>query len=381
MDLKSKFCPKPFQYLEIGSKRDDGRMPCFACCPQLVEEEVGDFSKESVEQIWNSQSFQNIRSGILDGSYRFCKIEDCPEIQSGSLPDKLIIEDPVMWDIIKNKKTKLDYGPKILNLNYDQTCNLACPSCRTDYISHNNNPSERETIDRAGEKIKKEALSNASEIIFCSSGDPFSSQHFRSFLSEIDFNTYKNLKIQIVSNGVMLTEKTWEQLKNIHGHVGLVCISLDAGSEATYGITRVGGNWKILMQNIKFLGQLRAKGEIERLRLDFVVQDYNYQEMPRLVDIGHDAGADEVFFQKIVNWNTYSPAEFKKRLVYLPDHPEHQQFLQVLKDERLKDKIVNPGNLGDMIPKNYQPRPFNLKNAIRHTLIKRIRKFQLFLRG
>ena len=78
MNLKNKFCPKPFEYLEIGSLRDDGRVPCFACCPQLVDLEVGDFDKDSVAEIWNSTEFQNIRKGILDGTFEYCKVEDCP---------------------------------------------------------------------------------------------------------------------------------------------------------------------------------------------------------------------------------------------------------------------------------------------------------------
>lgn len=379
MDLKNKFCSKPFQYLEVSNLRPDGTMPCFACCPQLVEKVVGDFTKQSVDEIWNSDDFQKIRSGILDGSFRYCKIEDCPEIQSGALSDKRILEDPILWNIIKNNKTKLDYGPKILNLNYDQTCNLACPSCRTDYISHNNNQEELAVIEMAGIKLKEQALSNATDIIFCSSGDPFSSNHFRKFLQEIDFRLYPNLKVQIVSNGVMLTEKMWENLKNIHGHLGMICISLDAASEYTYAKTRVGGNWNVLIQNLKFLGRKRKEGEFEKFRLDFVVQDLNYKEMPKFVDIGLDVGADEVFFQKIVDWKTYSPEEFQKRLIYLESHPDHFDFLNVLRDPRLKEKIVNPGNLGAFIPKAYEPRRFNLKNAIKHTLLKRWRALQIWL--
>lgn len=378
MSLKNKFCPKPFEYLEVGSLRD-GRIPCFTCCPQLVEEEMGDINISSVEEIWNSEQYQKVRNSILDGSFKYCNKEDCPEIQTGSLPDKYAIEDKYLWDIIKNKKVVLPNGPKILNLDYDQTCNLACPSCRVEYINHNDDSSMQEIINGVGIKLKNEALANCKTIIFCSSGDPFASKHFREFLGELDFNKYPKLQVQIVSNGVLLTEKIWNNYKNIHGHVGLVCISLDAGREETYKITRKGGHWQTLQENLAFVGKLRESGQIERFRLDFVVQDYNYREMPDLVDIGLRVGADEVFYQKIVDWNTYSKAEFKNRLIYDKDHPKYSDFLETLKDKRLSNEIVNPGNFGSYLKANYRQGTFNLKNAVKHTIIKRWRSLCAFL--
>lgn len=378
MNLKNKFCTKPFTYLEVGSLRD-GRVPCFSCCPQLVPDEVGDLNKQTIEEVWNSEVFQNIRSSIHDGSFRFCKKEDCPEIQSNQLPDKREIEDKRLWDVIKEKKTNLDFGPEVLNLDYDQSCNLACPSCRIDYINHNNDIEQQEVINGVALKLKDQALESCKTIIFCSSGDPFASKHFREFLGELNFELYPDLKVQIVSNGVLLTEKVWNNYKNIHSHVGLVCISLDAGREPTYEITRKGGNWKVLQENLKFLGKLRSENKFEKLRLDFVVQDYNFREMPDLVDIGKQVGADEVFFQKIVDWNTYSKPEFKKRLIYNSSHPEYSEFLKVIEDKRLKDPIVNPGNFGGLLKGSNKRIPFNLKNAIKHTLIKKWRSLALML--
>lgn len=378
MSLKNKFCSKPFEYLEVGSIRD-GRMPCFACCPQLVTEEMGDFTQQDVDEIWNSPQYQKLRESIHDGSFKYCNKDDCPEIQTDALPDKRTILEPELWDIIKNKKTKLERGPKVLNLDYDQTCNLSCPSCRVDLINHNNSD-EYKLISETGEKLKKQALKDATDIIFCSSGDPFASKHFRTFMGELDFKEYPNLKVQIVSNGVLFTEKTWDSFKNLHGHIGLICISLDAAREETYAITRRGGNWPILMKNLEFLGKLRAKGEFEKLRLDFVVQDFNFREMPELVDIGLKVGADEVFFQKIVDWSTYSPVDFKKRLIYSEQHPKYEEFIEVLQDQRLKNKIVNPGNFGSYLEKRRENSAFNWRNAVKHTFIKRWRSITLLFK-
>lgn len=370
MALEHKFCPKPFRFLEIGAYRE-GRVPCYACCPQLVDIEVGDFSSQKIDEVWNSKEMQDIRASILEGSFKFCKVEDCPEILSNALPDRAAVEEPRLKKIIKEKKTLLDHGPEIINLSYDETCNLACPSCRTDYINLNHDIERTLVIENLQKDLLAQGLTDAKEILFCSSGDPFASNHFKNFLRDLDFKNYPDLKLQIVTNGVLFSEKMWEQFENLRGHIGLVCISIDAAQEETYKITRRGGSWKILMENLKFLSKLRGEGEFESLRLDFVVQDYNYKEMPAFVDLGKKFKVDSVFFQKIVDWGTYSKTDMKQRLIYSPLHPEFEEFKKVCLDKRLSDELVNPGNLGAFIKGRKIKRKFSLINAFKHTIKKR----------
>lgn len=376
MSFKNKFCAKPFEYLEIEALVD-GKIPCYICCPQLVPDVVGDFLTQDVDQIWNSEKLQKIRQSIHDESFEYCKQEDCPEIQSDSLQDKRLLEGR-LWDIAVNKKVILDGGPKTLNLNYDRTCNLACPSCRTDFISINTDVKERKAIEEIEKKMKDQCMEEAEEFIVCSSGDPFASKHFFSFLKTADFSKNPKNKIQIVTNGVLFTEDKWNELSNIHGKVGMVCVSLDASREVTYKVVRKGGHWSSLMKNLEFIGSLLKKGEIEKFRMDFVVQDLNYREMPEFVDLGARFGADEVFFQKIVSWDTYTEEEMKQRMIYEPSHPDFDDFLRVVADPRLKEKIVNPGNLGSFLEKKYNPiKKFKIKNAIFHTIKKRFREVLL----
>lgn len=375
MNLKNKFCARPFTYLEIGYPTEDGKVLCHACCPNQLPKEVGDLSRESIEDVWNSKSYREIRESILDGSFKYCDSSQCPEIQANSLPDRDIVSDKRLRKIINENKTELDLGPEILNLSYDQTCNLACPSCRVDFITHNDEQS-KDVFDKIGIEVLKTTSENVKRVLFCSSGDPFSSQHFKGLLKELDFKKNPELRIQIVTNGVLFTQKMWDELQNIHGRIDLVCISIDAAKEKTYDIVRKGGDFKKLMRNLEFIKGLRKKGLIPFLKFDFVVQDYNFLEMPAFVEIGKKYGADKVFFQRIINWGTYSNEDFLKRAVYLEDHPKYQSFVEVCNSVELKDGIVDGGNLSSFIgePK----KKFRLTKAIEHIIVKRIRRLKKY---
>lgn len=365
-----KICRKPFEYFEIGTPRE-GQVPCYACCPEILPNITGDLAKNSLDEIWNSDEFQKVRASILDGSYIYCKTDLCPEIQSDNLLDIGVIEDQSILDAYFKGELSLKSRPKEINLSFDQTCNLACPSCRTDFIT-------KATDEQRGlmEKITADLLSrdlSDTKIIACSSGDPFVGEYFRKFLFELEGDKHPGLKIQIMTNGVLFNRSAWEKMHKIHKQLAMVCISIDAATESTYQITRKGGNWKMLMENLEFLSGLRMRGEIPFLRLDFVVQDHNFREIPEFVELGERLKVDQVFFQKIANWGTFSAEEYQKRCIYDESHPDYPEFLEIITSKALKREIVNPGNFGHWIGPVHKEHGFNLKNAIIHSLRKRYR--------
>lgn len=355
----------PFEYIDIQNQKD-GAINCYACCPTILPVKVGDLKKNTIEEIWNGKIYNDIRQTILDGTYDNCNAELCPEIQSDRLFD---INSSRVHHIAKAKKEGIDHftsKPRMINLSYDRTCNLACPSCRTDFVTSNSDEDE-ELISKITDDLLSRDLSNTT-IVACSSGDPFVGKHFRRLLFTLDGKKHPGLKLQIMTNGILFNRQAWESMHKIHKNISSVYISIDAATEATYGITRRGGNWNLLMKNIEFISMLRARNEIGFLRLDFVVQDHNYQEMIEFVSLGKKFKADEVFFQKVANWGFFTPEEFIQRAVYKEDHPDYVKFLEVLGHENLKDGIVNHGNLGHFFSEKHVKRPFNFKNAVLHSI-------------
>jgi sulfatase maturation enzyme AslB (radical SAM superfamily) len=369
-----KVCSKPFKYFEISSPRE-GEIPCYSCCPTILPKETGNLAKQDFHEVWNSESYQEIRKSIIDSNYKFCNHALCPEIQSDNLLDIGALEkakgDGDILKAIEQGIMTVDSMPDEINLSYDPVCNLACPSCRTDYIT-NNSKEDDALMERITEQLLSLDLSKT-KLIVCSSGDPFVSQHFRKLLFDLDGSKNPGMRIQLMTNGLMFTKQAWEKMHKIHQNIMMSCISIDAATEETYAITRKGGNWQTLHKNLEFISLLRQRGELPFLRLDFVVQDHNFREIPAFVEMGKKYGVDQVFFQKVANWGTFSQEEYKARCIYDESHPKFDEFYKIITDPALKDDIVNPGNFGHWIGPVKKAHKFNLKNAIFHSIRKRTR--------
>ncbi|GAB4017380.1 MAG: hypothetical protein Fur0010_17960 [Bdellovibrio sp.] len=370
-DLSDKFCERPFTYMEIlVNDKNSELFESFACCYDILPVAVGSVNDSSIEQIWNSEKYQAIRKSIHDGTYEYCKIAGCPKIQNNELHSK---KNPPQEfkEIIKLKKTVIEKGPKILNLGYDHSCNLACPSCRTDFITK---PLSK-NIEVAHQKVEDYLKKNKTKVLVCSSGDPFQSRYFTNLLKDFNDRSHPNIDLHIVTNGVLLTPKLWDSYYNLHQKINHLSVSIDAATEPTYNKIRVGGNFSQVLTNVRHIVENNKNPNLF-IQLDFVVQENNFFEMADFVRLGKELKVQKVFFQRISNWGTFSSSEFEKKAIYHKNHPLHPQFLEHLKDDIFNDPIVNLGNLSSYKTnkvKRSTPKPkFNLKNAILHTIDNRI---------
>jgi len=342
--LEGRFCPNPFSQFDVY---EDGR--AFVCCNSWLPDSIGNLNEQPVPAIWNSEPARAIRDSIFDGSFRYCNHKLCPFIQNDSLPTlDEAAKDPRFTEIVRHRATRLDELPTFVNFCNDTSCNLSCPSCRTHKILFTEGPElerRRELHDRLVLALFEQATDRHFRISITGSGDPFASKVFREFLFELDGRRFPNLKINLQTNGMMLTPRTWQRMHRIRDNIEIVIVSFDAATPETYAITRRGGHWPTLIDNVSELGRLRKSGELRFLRLDFVVQQANYREMPAFVELARELGADRVNFSMVVNWGTWSKAEFAVRAIWRRDHPEFGAFLDVLDDERLRDPMVDLGNI------------------------------------
>ncbi|MEE8495342.1 MAG: radical SAM protein [Xanthomonadales bacterium] len=344
--LHGKFCPNPFRQLDL---EEDGT--AFACCSAWLPTPMGNLKHKTLDELWNGHTMQKIRESIYDGSFRYCRHDRCPRIQNGSLPS--MQEGELEADIgpaIKNRSVVLDTPPLFLNLCNDRSCNLYCPSCRTERINHHAGPEYRARLELQ-KRLLDPYLDGPREQAFTlsvtGSGDPFASKIFRELLFSLDGRKYPNMRINLQTNGVLLTPKTWRRMHAIHENIEAVFLSIDAATEATYKITRRGGHWDTLMENCARLGEFRASGQLKYLRFDFVVQLANYAEMPAFVELSRAMGADCAFFLRLLDWGTWPRKEFLQQCVWATNHPLYKDFMSVLADPRLHDSFVDPGNMSE----------------------------------
>jgi sulfatase maturation enzyme AslB (radical SAM superfamily) len=342
--LRDRFCSRPFNLFEL---HENGSV--FLCCPTWLPSAVGNLNGQDARDIWNSKRAQEIRRSILDGDYKHCSRELCPLIASKSLPTRAQARKNPAWrDVIDNHKVTVEGRPKVINLSNDRSCNLACPSCRSQRINFTKGRGyqlRKKLQDRLTAAFFSEPSDESFTINVTGSGDPFASRVFREFLLELDSKKFPNLKVALQTNGTLFNEKNWKRLNKIHGNISTVFVSFDAATEATYNITRRGGNWQHLMENVRFLSGLRAQGLLRHLRLDYVVQHANYREMPAFVKLAMGLNVDQVFFSKATNWGTWSANEFRSVCVWDAAHPDHGDFRRIIADPAFANPKVLIGNL------------------------------------
>ena len=374
MSNKKGFCVAPFRNAEFQS---NGLV--WQCCSGAWSEEekrwvnawvkcgpAGNALTDDWDNIWNSGVAIKLRDSMHDGSMKYCDEKECGFLQKWNNEeiDESVYDNgyfPIfdektfhkLWNnktinptgeekfkkIIEEKISDLPWGPECVIFSHDRSCNLKCPSCRTDFI--NTTGKEREKSETIQNKILEFAMNDAHELYITASGDGFGSEFWRSLLKSITMEKYPNTKnLHLHTNGNGWTEKIWDRLENLHS-----IPRIDACTKETYEQIRLGGNWDILNKNLQFI--FTKVPNLDFVRLTFVVQNNNYMEMIGFVELAHylqklNGMKTEVNFIHINNWGTFTDGQFKIKNVKNSEHPEYVMFLEeVDKLKKLKTDYQN----------------------------------------
>lgn len=342
--MKNKICRLPFKQLEVHL---DGNI---CVCPWSISKFIGNIKDQSIQNIWNGDHIKEFRESIYDGSYRYCDLENCWYIHSNTnavvdmekiktTTQEVNINHTFSNEFDNNNLHEKEYAdyreknshittpPESLALYYDQSCNLKCPSCRDEIVSHAHKADEYDTILASLKPFPK-------KVIIGGVGEPFASKHFRKWLFEDHQKDLKNVEtIRFVTNAQLLTGKLWEKVspsvkeKNIE-----LFISIDGAHKNTYEYNRMGGTWETLLENLDFI---KTEGLSARLDFGLVLQKNNFRESKDFVSFARKYGAG-VLFQKVVNWGAYSDEHFDSINIFSPGHPEHTEFIELLTDPFFK---------------------------------------------
>lgn len=334
--LQDRFCSKPFRQLDVLEASTH------LCCASWLQTSIGDLTKQDWREVWNSDTAQAIRESIHDGSYRYCNKTGCPWIQGDELPRTEEAAKTEEWaEIIETRALVLDRTPENVNLAYDRTCNLSCPSCRT--VKFAAGREMRAMFDDMQHRNILPLLRDTKMVYISGAGDPFASKNFRRLLDDLGPEQYPDLRFQVMTNAMLLNQREWDRFPALHGRTQRLKVSIDAATGPTHEVLRRGARWPVMMENMTFCGELRAAGQVEFFELIFVVQQENYLEMGDAVDLAREVGADGIHFARMINWGTYSDIEFAMKAVFMPSHPEYGRFMETLRDPRLLSPLVTLG--------------------------------------
>lgn len=333
--LAERTCTHPYKRVDINP---EGTV--YMCCGMWAPLAYGNIVKQDTESVLNSPEARKTRQSMLDGSFRYCNHLHCSVMIQDRLPkksDQKIMADPVMRAALEDNVTSAS-APAQVTFGLDNTCNLSCPSCRTQRIvqKESEHAHERAALDH---KLKE--LVQGAEVLYLNPcGEFLTSRPSRALLSSIDPTANPDLRIDLISNGTLFSEGEWAKFSNVHPLVHTIRISTDAATGPTFEAIRRLGKWPIFLANIKYIGRLRAQGRIKEFVLAYTYQVGNLHEMKAFVELSKEVGADSVSFQRLEKTDAMTDQEYTERAVHYPRHRLYEEFLQIIDDDIFKQKRV-----------------------------------------
>jgi pyruvate-formate lyase-activating enzyme len=345
-DLSDKFCSMPFTHLSTGYKGD-----AFACCcPAWVPFAVGNvLDAPSADAVWNSDVAAEIRRSVHDGDFSYCSRTLCSYIAAQKLPLKAEVTDPLLRRYIDERAVVLEEVPQMVELNHDPTCNLACPSCRTEIVI-----AKAEQQDIYAESARRVILPLLKKVngesYISGGGEVFASKHYRSILAALNRKEYPGLYLFLITNGQLATAERWRQFPDLPEMIDILSVSIDAARAETYERLRRPGKWPVLMKNLELMAEMRRAGTIRCLQINFVVQAENYREIPEFIELGFRLGVDNIWLQRLTNYGAYAEDVFANADVTSPAHPNHAELLDILRSPVMSHPVIDMTMLMPLLP-------------------------------
>lgn len=181
--------------------------------------------------------------------------------------------------------------PPYLKVEPTPLCQLACPGC-----AHGTSDLKKQLSNREHLSIDefKKILDPISHTLFGISlslrGEPMLG---KELLPIIEYSHSKNVAVSFPTNlSLTLNEEKISRL--VSSGVDAIFISLDGASAHTYGQYRVGGDFDLVLRNVKTIARIRANLHRSRPRLiwKFVVLEHNRHEIAQVQNMYRKLGFD-----------------------------------------------------------------------------------------
>lgn len=326
MNEKMLICPFPFGRVSLSKKVFN------PCCEAWVKDTQ---LTDKNENLWNGKAAQLFRASILEGNFKYCRRDLCQEplIETSGLSGDLVAENYYVpaenIKAINEHNPIMPNGPGLISMgSSDKSCNLKCPSCRTELITKMSKKRQQQFIQQL--EILKQFKKSIRIIRFGDNGEVFFSNALKRLLRICTPKVFPQLEgIIILTNGTLLTPKAWQNCQPGTDWIREINVSIDAGNENDYAKVR-GGNWKNLLKNLNFMAELKQSGRINRLYLNTTLQFHNFRSLKELIDLGIELDADSIIAHPYSQWSHIAQNQYLANAVHLPNHPLYHEYLQQL---------------------------------------------------
>lgn len=286
---------------------------------------LGNLRDNTMSEVFNSEAAKKFRQTLLDGTYEFCNEENCPYMANGNLDTFMVEVDQIP-----------EY-PQLLSLAYDRRCNYHCTCC----ISSSNCNVDTSVHEKIEREIQT-CLPYVKEFSANGLGEFFVSESMNRVVSQWRPEEIPDAEFVLETNGSLFTKENWRKIRNIgkaNLKVAITVMSFDEMayqylSGTTYPIDRI-------VENLKFVKELRDQGIINYLEIATVVQERNFRTMPEFVHrCIEEFGADCVRLRRFLPEKAMDENIEWFFDIRNPRHPYHKEYLKVMDDPIFKDPHV-----------------------------------------
>jgi sulfatase maturation enzyme AslB (radical SAM superfamily) len=271
---------------------------CFLCqCEAWLPVSVGkvqDFL--TLDDVFSSSIAQKLRTDIFEKKYTWCAVTHCGIVEASKYPTKYVI-----------------------SINIDESCNLACPSCRNDLITHSSGPEFDRKVNDVNRIVNwLEQFDQPLVVVLTGNGDPFASQIIRKLIHNHIPKANQTFKIK--TNGLLIKK----QIPNssIINNIEEFSISIDAGTKAVYEDVRRPGKWEVLIENLDWLAD---KNYV--VHLNFVLQKKNFRDLINFIILCDSYG----YFGNITGLEDWATFNYYENNVLDKNHLDHQECIEILR--------------------------------------------------
>lgn len=306
-------CNLPYRAVSVDSNGD-----CFLCrCDAHLPVSVGNVSEfNELTDIWTNPIAGQLQETVDTHTFTYCAVKHCG-ITHGN---QLITDD----------QGRLEY---YISFNIDNSCNLACPSCRRQAINYTSGPVYEKKLAQVDHFVKMlNKFDQPMRIILTGNGDPLASLIMRPLI--LNWQPKANQKITLFTNGLLMKKLLPESL--VFNHIQEFQISVDAGTDLVYETVRQPGKFNILQENLSWLSANRRPGV--NVVLKFVLWSANAGDVMNFVNLCNHYGF-KGDITKLENWFTFDNFE-EHNVAGNPDHVLYSTAIDQLRQASTHKNIA-----------------------------------------
>ena len=179
--------------------------------------------------------------------------------------------------------------PISISIEPTTSCNLSCPECPSG-LKQFSRPTGKITIETL-DKILAELSKTLLYITFYFQGEPLLHSKFAEMVKKIKDH---NILVGTSTNAHYLNEETSNRI--IESKLDRLIVSLDALDAETYTKYRRGGNFDLVIENLKKLVEIKKRKDsiLPFIELQFIVFKHNQHQIDEIKKFGKDIGVNKV---------------------------------------------------------------------------------------